>query len=179
MTFPLHTARLVLRNWKDDDFPAFAAMNASPRVMEFFPSPLTEAESAAFFDRIRGEFSQEGFGLYALERLSDGELLGYTGLHRVGFEGTLHGQVEIGWRLRHEAWGCGYACEAARSCLAHAAALGIREIVAFTAAPNLRSQRVMQRIGMVFAGEFGHPALPAGHPLRRHVLYRTIPSQAF
>lgn len=169
--FPL-TPRLTLHAWRDEDFGAFAAMNADPQVMEFFPASLTERESAAFFARIRAEFSAEGFGLYALERREDKELLGYTGLHRVSFPGELHGCVEIGWRLRADAWGQGYATEAARSCIMRAAQLGIDQIVSFTYVGNLRSQRVMQRLGMTCCGEFDHPALPSAHRLLRHVLYR-------
>lgn len=172
MNFELTTPRLALRAWREEDLPIFTAMNADGRVMEFFPAPLTAEESAALFDRGRRELSTEGFGPYAVERLSDGELLGFTGLHRVKFSGELEGAVEIAWRLRYEAWGHGYAPEAARACIAHAARRGIPEIVAFTTVGNLRSQRVMQKIGMQHAGEFDHPALPAGHPLRRHVLYR-------
>ena len=82
-------------------------MNADPRVMEFFPAPLTPTESAAFFDRIRREFAVEGSRLVSLERYTDGEILGYTGLHRVSFDGPLHGNVEIGWRLRSDVWGNG------------------------------------------------------------------------
>lgn len=142
--------------------------------MEYFPAPYSEAEAAVCFDRIRSEFAAEGFGFYAVERSADGALLGFTGLHRVSFDTEgLAGKVEIGWRLRAEAWGHGYATEAARACLSHAMSLGLGQIVSFTAAANLRSQRVMQRIGMEFRGEFDHPALPAGHRLRRHVLYKT------
>ena len=97
MLLPSPTDRLILRCWQDEDFPAFARMNADSRVMEYFPAPLSLPESAAFFDRIRREFETEGFGLYALERRTDGELLGYTGLHRVTFDGPLYGRVEIGW----------------------------------------------------------------------------------
>lgn len=172
MLLPADTPRLKLRAWRGEDLRAFADLNADPRVMEFFPAPLTVAESAALLKRIRAEFDAEGFGLYALERRDDGALLGCTGLHRVTFPGVLHGEVEIGWRLHADVWGKGYATEAARACLAHAAVLGIREVVSFTFAGNRRSERVMQRLGMTPAGEFGHPALPAGHPLSRHVLYR-------
>ena len=171
---PPPSPRLRLRTWHDRDFPAFAAMNADPRVMKYFPALLSPGESAAFFARIRAEFDAEGFGLYAVERLADGELLGFTGLHRIAFEGPLHGEVEIGWRLRPSAWEHGYATEAARACLAHAPALGLGEIYSFTALQNLPSQRVMQRLGMEYRSEFDHPALPEGHPLRRHVLYRTV-----
>ena len=170
MIFPAQTSRLVLRAWREDDFDAFAAMNADPRVMEYFPAPLTREESAAFFGHIREEFQTEGFGLYAVERISDGLLLGYTGLHRVTFDG-LCGQIEVIWRLRADAWGNGYAPEAAQACLTLAAKLGIEEAIAFTAVTNRRSQRVMQKIGMECVGQFNHPTLPEGHPLRRHVLY--------
>ena len=99
MIFPAQTSRLVLRAWREDDFDAFAAMNADPRVMEYFPAPLTREESAAFFGHIREEFQTEGFGLYAVERISDGSQLGYTGLHRVTFDG-LCGQIEVIWCRR-------------------------------------------------------------------------------
>lgn len=145
-------------------------MNADPRVMEYFPAPLTPEQSAEFMERIREEFSTEGFGLYAVERREDGELLGYTGLHRVTFTG-MKDKIEIGWRLRAECWNQGYATEAAQACVALAAKLGIEELVAFTTVTNLRSQRVMQKLGMELLCEFDHPALPEGHPLRRHVLY--------
>ena len=105
-----------------------------------------------------------------MERISDGSQLGYTGLHRVTFDG-LRGQIEVIWRLRADAWGNGYAPEAAQACLTLAAKLGIEEIIAFTAVANLRSQRVMQKIGMECVAQFNHPTLPEGHPLRRHVLY--------
>ena len=96
MLLPSPTDRLILRCWQDEDFPAFARMNADSQMMEYFPAPLSLPESAAFFDRIRREFETEGFGLYALERRTDGELLGYTRLHRVTFDGPLYGRVEIG-----------------------------------------------------------------------------------
>ena len=170
MIFPAPTPRLVLRTWREEDLGTFTAMNADPRVMEYFPAPLAPEQSAEFMERIREEFSTEGFGLYAVERREDGELLGYTGLHRVTFTGMC-GQIEVIWRLRADAWGNGYAPEAAQACLTLAAKLGIEEIIAFTAVANLRSQRVMQKLGMELLCEFDHPALPEGHPLRRHVLY--------
>ena len=138
MLLPSPTDRLILRCWQDEDFPAFARMNADSRVMEYFPAPLSLPESAAFFDRIRRKFETEGFGLYALERRTDGELLGYTGLHRVTFDGPLYGRVEIGWRLRPEMWGNGYATEAARSCLRYASLSKMESIISFTALSNLR-----------------------------------------
>lgn len=168
----LSTSRLLLRPWRDEDLAPFTEMNADERVMEFFPAPLTAAASKAFFERIRQEWVREESGLYALEKREDGTLIGFTGLHRIAFAGELHGKTEIGWRLRAEAWGQGYATEAARATLACAEETGIGEVVAFTAIRNLRSQQVMKRLGMEYAGEFAHPALPEEHPLSRHVLYR-------
>ena len=132
MIFPAPTPRLVLRAWREEDLGTFTAMNADPRVMEYFPAPLTPEQSAEFMERIREEFSTEGFGLYAVERREDGELLGYTGLHRVTFTG-MKDKIEIGWRLRAECWNQGYATEAAQACVALAAKLGIEELVAFDA----------------------------------------------
>ena len=172
MLYPSRTARLALRAWREEDQPAFAAMNADERVMEYFPATLTAEESADLLDRIRDEFSTEGFGPYAVERLSDGELLGFTGLHRVTFSGGLEGQVEILWRLRHDAVAAGTSAASAPACIAHAAKLGIPELISFTYVGNRRSLNVMKRLGMEYAGEFDHPALPEGHPLRRHALYR-------
>ncbi|MEI9965074.1 MAG: GNAT family N-acetyltransferase [Caulobacteraceae bacterium] len=89
-------------------------------------------------------------------------------------EDPLHPGVEIGWRLARHAWGSGYATEAARAALAHGLGpLGLPEIVSFTAVPNAPSQAVMRRIGMTRdpTRDFDHPAIPQGHPLRRHVVY--------
>ena len=171
MIFPAPTPRLVLRTWREEDLGTFTAMNADPRVMEYFPAPLAPEQSAEFMERIREEFSTEGFGAYAVERLSDGELLGFAGLHRVTYSGGMEGQVEILWRLRHDAWGQGYATEAARACIAHAAKLGIPELISFAYVGNQRSLNVMKKLGMECVGEFDHPGLPEGHPLRRHALY--------
>ncbi len=167
------TERLVLREWKQEDFPAFAAMNADPVVMEFFPAVLSPGESLNMFSRILEEYRQSGFCLYALERRCDCQWLGMLGLHQATFEADFTPCVEIGWRLKKSAWGQGYASEAAVACLRDGLLrLGIPTIYSFTALPNERSRRVMERIGMVRVGEFDHPALQEGHWLRRHVLYQ-------
>ena len=170
----IETERLIIRKWRDADKAPFAALNADPRVMEFMPSALTRAQSDGLADRFAAAFDVDGVSFYALEERATGTFVGAAGLFHVA-NLPCAPSVEIGWRLRQESWGLGYASEAARACLAHGfGALGFPEIVAFTAIPNLRSRRVMERIGMVrdAAGDFDHPALPEGHPLRRHVLYR-------
>lgn len=167
------TDRLRLRRWQEADLAPFAAMNADPRVMAYFPTLLSRAESDAFAARIEAGFRADGFGLWAVERLSDRAFLGYTGLKRVPFEADFTPAVEIGWRFAPFAWRQGYATEAARAALQIGfEGFDLPEIVAFTAADNAPSVAVMERLGMEAAGGFDHPALPPGHRLRPHRLYR-------
>ena len=171
----LESARLVLRQWHDDDLREFAALCADPHVMRYFPAPLTRLEAAALIGRVRGHFNEYGFGLWALERKDSGAFIGMTGLLNVNFEAPFGPAVEIGWRLARRHWGLGFASEAAWTCLRCAfAQLRLGEVVSFTTEGNLPSQKVMQAIGMVHdpQGNFEHPRLPSGHPLRPHVLYR-------
>jgi len=169
----LRTARLRLRRWRDEDREGFAAMNADPAVARYLPSVLTRAESDALLERIVAHFAAHGFGLWAVEDLACGELLGFTGLSRPRFETWFTPCIEIGWRLRSASWGRGYATEAARA-VVHTGftELGLHEIVSFTVPANMASRRVMEKLFMSQDGEFEHPVLPKGHPLRRHVLYR-------
>ena len=168
----IETSRLILRDWKEEDIPAFARMNADPHVMEFFLHPLTPEESLAFYHRIQNEFQTCGFGLYAVERKEDHAFMGYTGLHQITFDVDFAPGIEIGWRLAHEYWGRGYAPEAATACLEYARkSLDIKELFSFTSFPNQRSERVMQKIGMEQVRVFGHPLVTAEHPLHSHVLY--------
>lgn len=171
----LESARLLLRQWSDEDLPAFAAMCADPQVMRYFPAPLSRLESAALIGRIRGHFAEHGFGFWALERKDSGAFIGFTGLAVVGFEAGFTPAVEIGWRLAREHWGLGYASEAAWTALRCGFdRLALKDVVAFTTASNQPSQKVMQAIGMHPAPseDFEHPKLAGDHPLRAHVLYR-------
>lgn len=175
----LRTERLLLRRWTDADRAPFAALNGDPRVMAHFPAVLDAAASDALVERIEQGFERNGFGLWAVERCDNGEFIGFVGLSRPSF--TAHftspedPAVEVGWRLAADAWGHGYASEAAAAALAFGFEhLALDEIVSFTAEGNLASRRVMERIGMTHApaDDFDHPALPAGDRLSRHVLYR-------
>ncbi len=177
----LTTDRLLLRNWRDSDREPFAALNADPAVMEHFPAPQTREQSDGLIDRSIPMIDERGWGLWALEVRDTGEFIGFTGLSVPSFEAPFMSvdssmpTVEIGWRLAKSAWGNGYATEAARAALAHGFGPGgLDEIVSFTATPNVPSQRVMQRIGMVHdePGDFDHPRIAGGHRLQRHVLYR-------
>jgi RimJ/RimL family protein N-acetyltransferase len=171
----IRTDRLLLRGWRDDDRAPFAAMNADPVVMEHFPKLLSREESDLGVDGIIAHFAQHGFGLWAVEVPGEVPFIGFVGLSVPGFDAAFMPCVEVGWRLATPAWGKGYASEAARAALVYGfGAVGLDEIVSFTATSNERSQRVMQRIGMTRdpAEDFDHPRVPEGSPIRRHVLYR-------
>src|SRR3954469_9013572 len=167
--------RVILRQWRATDLPAFAALNADPRVIEFMPNLLTSAESDAMAERIASTIERDGFGLWAVEVPGVAEFIGFVGLNRPNFEAHFRPCVEIGWRLACEFWGRGYATEAAHAALRHGfEQLRLEEIVSFTTVAKERSRRVMERLGMTHstADDFDHPSLPDGHALQPHVLYR-------
>src|SRR5215469_4114599 len=170
------TARLVLREWREADRVPFAKINADPEVMRYFPSTLTAEETDAALERIRLHFERHGFGLWAAELKETCEFAGYIGLFVPSFEAHFTPCVEIGWRLGARFWNRGLATEGASAVLAFAhSGLRLDEVVSFTAAENVASRRVMEKIGMIrdLRGDFDHPRIPQGHPLSRHVLYRS------
>lgn len=168
------TDRLVLRRWRSDDRAPFAAMNSDPRVMEFFPQLLSREESDSLVDRIEAHFAEHGYGLWAVEVPGSADFAGFVGLFRPRFTAHFTPCVEVGWRIAAEHWGRGYATEAARAAVEAGFTIGLEEIVSMTVPSNVRSRRVMERLGMTRdpADDFDHPFLPEGHPLQRHVLYR-------
>ena len=171
----LSTPRLWLRQWCGSDREPLAALNADPRVMEFMPRCLSRAESDALAQRSEAELAQQGWGFWATERRESSAFIGFVGLHVPSFEAAFTPCVEIGWRLERASWGKGFATEAGRECLRFAfESLALEEVVSFTVPANRRSRAVMERLGMRrdAPGDFDHPRLPHGHPLRRHVLYR-------
>jgi RimJ/RimL family protein N-acetyltransferase len=171
----LRTERLLLRDWREADLEPFAAINADPDVMEFFPRPLDREASDQMVQRMQRGIEDRGFGLLAVERTETGQLIGFVGLSEPRFEAHFTPAVEVGWRLARPEWGHVFAPEAARAVLADGfGRFGLAEVVSFTAEANVRSRAVMRKIGMTRDpdDDFEHPLLPAGHPLRRHVLYR-------
>lgn len=170
----LRTARLLLRPFLPQDLEPFIALNADPEVMRFFPALRDEAETRAAMARGAASLAAVGFAPWAMD-LPGAGWIGFCGLSIPTFSAPFTPCVEIGWRLARAHWGQGYATEAARAALADGfARIGLRQVVAFTATANLPPRRVMDRIGMARdpAGDFDHPRIPAGHPLRRHVLHR-------
>ena len=175
----LRTPRLLLRRWRAKDRGPFAAMNADPRVMEHFPGLMSKLDSNAVADRIEAHFEERGYGLWAVEIPGVAPFAGFIGLATPRFAAHFTPCVEIGWRLAVEHWGQGYATEGARAALAFGFEhLQLAEIVSFTVHANVRSRRVMEKLGLTHdpADDFDHPLLPEGHSLRRHVLYRIVRS---
>lgn len=164
-----------MRRWRDEDLAPFAAMNADPVVMEFFPSTLARADSDALVRRIEERFEDRGYGLWAVEVVGVAPFIGFVGLNPTEWEAHFTPAVEVGWRLAKEYWGQGYATEAAREALRFGfEEVGLDEIVSFTSEGHLASRAVMERLGMTRdpIDDFDNPKVPEGSPLRRHVLYR-------
>jgi RimJ/RimL family protein N-acetyltransferase len=171
----LKSERLLLRPWRDSDRLPFRELNADRRVMEFMPELVSAEASDALLNRAQEHFSRHGFGPFAVELLDSSSFIGFIGLSVPAFDAHFMPAVEIGWRLAFEHWGKGLASEGARAALGFGFNdVGLEQVVSFTAPANLRSRRVMEKLGMTHDphDDFDHPNLPEGHPLRRHVLYR-------
>ncbi|PDQ19185.1 GNAT family N-acetyltransferase [Mesorhizobium sanjuanii] len=174
---PIHTERLILRNWEERDRELFHRINSDERVMEFFPFRRDRAQADAKMDELRAVIDRDGFGFAAAEIAATGQCIGFVGITRTDHLPFLPaGTVEIGWRLAPEFWGHGYVTEAAEAWLAHGfETLDLDEIVSFAVKDNRRSTAVMERLGMSAdpASDFDHPGIPDSHPaLKRHVFYR-------
>lgn len=171
----IKSSRLILRQWQDSDLAPFAALNADPRVREFFPGLMSRQESDQSVKIMSDHIEKCGWGFWAASLIETDEFIGFIGLEEVYFQAHFTPAVEIGWRLAFEHWGKGYATEGAKAALKYGFdTLNLNEIVAFTTVKNMRSRYVMEKIGMHhdLNDDFDHPKLPEGHPLRRHVLYR-------
>ena len=170
----LETPRLLLRQWRQADLADFAALSADPEVMRYFPAPLTRPQSDEFAAHVQETIPRQGWGLWAVEVPDHAPFIGFVGLNRPRFHAHFTPAIEVGWRLDRRYWGHGYATEAAVASLTFGfERLDCDEIVSFTATVNVRSIRVMERLGMSHdpVGDFDHPAVPDG-PLQRHVLFR-------
>jgi RimJ/RimL family protein N-acetyltransferase len=175
MSGAITTERLLLRQWREDDREPFQALNADPLVAQFTVGVLAPDASDVVFDRIQGHFDRHGFGLWAAELRESHTFLGFIGLSVPPFDAPFMPAVEVGWRLRSDYWNRGLATEGARAAMRYGfETLNLAGLVSFTVPANLRSRRVMEKLGLTYdqRDDFDHPQLPAGHPLRRHVLYR-------
>jgi len=170
----LRTERLLLRQWRSEDMPGFADLNADPEVMEFYPELLSPQASNAGAEKFKLLISKNGWGFWAVESIPERSFIGLVGLHRPTYDLPFGPCVEIGWRLARVYWGKGYATEAARVCLEFAFnQLNLFEVYAFTSVPNMKSRAVMERLDMVnMQANFDHPMMPHDSPLREHVVYK-------
>lgn len=170
----IKTGRLKLRPWRDSDQVPFAELNGDAEVMKYYPGILSKQESNQLINRFQSLISDRGWGFWAIEHLESLEFLGFVGLHQPDIAYSFNPCVEIGWRLKRDAWGFGFATEGAMASLDFAfKVLDLSEILSFTSVHNKRSEAVMRRIGMVNTGEnFAHPNLPLDSHLSEHVLYR-------
>jgi ribosomal-protein-alanine N-acetyltransferase len=173
----IRTERLLLRRWRDADHAPFAAMNADPVVREHFPGTLSTAESSAAIERMEAHWRSHAWGLWAVEVAGVAPFVGFVGLWPADHV-TGEPMVEVGWRLARGHWGHGYASEGAREALRFGFDdLGLDEIISFTSPANVRSRRVMERIGLVHdpSRDFDNAQVdPVAYPhLVRQVLYRS------
>ena len=169
----IETERLILRSWREDDIAPFHAMGQDPEVMRYLGPPMTIEGARSAYGRIAAPQAECGYCFWAVERKADAAFIGFCGL-QPGYD-FLDGETEIGWRLRRDAWGQGYAREAAEASLAWGwATLDVPRISAITTPGNRASLGLMERLGMTrYPGEdFDHPNVPDGSPLKRHILYR-------
>ena len=168
----IETDRLRMRRWRPADRAPFAALNADPEVMRYFPQVRDRAASDASVELFESRFEEQGYGLWALERLADAAFLGFAGLNPMppGTPGA--GELEVGWRLARSAWGFGYATEAGAAALRIGfVEVGLPRIWSITAVGNVRSQAVMRRLGLREHSRYPHPTLPAEHELAEQVAY--------
>lgn len=171
----IKTERLILRTWQVEDAEAYFQINQDPKVIEFLRGPLTREQIRDFIPAANNHSDQYGYTLWAVELKETGELIGFIGLNYTDWEAHFTPAVEVGWRLGSQYWDKGYATEGAKAALDYGFKhCNLQEIVSFTVPVNVRSIRVMEKIGLErdINGDFTHPKLPADHPLSKHILYR-------
>jgi len=171
----IETDRLILRQWKESDRQSFTELNLDPETMRFFPSTYSADVSNKLIDREIERINNDDIGLLAVEVKRTSDFIGFIGIARPSYETHFTPCTEIGWRIRKEFWGKGYATEGAKAVIKYAFdEIKLQEIVSFTSKLNLPSIKVMEKIGMSrdLSGDFDHPLVEEGHKLKEHVLYR-------
>lgn len=171
----IETDRLILRTWSNEDAVEYYCINQDPKVIEFLKGSLTMSEVTDFISSMNKQFDELGYTLWAAEEKTKSQFIGFIGLNFIKWEAPFGQAVEVGWRLGSEYWKKGYATEGAKACLKYGFnQCDLKEIVSFTVPANIRSFRVMEKIGMIrdLEGDFAHPNLPLEHKLSKHILYR-------
>lgn len=171
----IRTPRLLLRQWKDSDLDAWCEMNADAEVRKYFSKVNERVDSEGEASRMKAGVAQRGWGFWAVELPGATPFIGTVGINPPGFPAPWQPAVEIGWRLKRDTWGQGYATEAAIAARDFAFnELQLPQIVALSVVPNSPSHGVMERIGMTpwHGMEFDHPRVPADWPLKQHIVHR-------
>ena len=171
----IETKRLILRTWDNNDINDYYLLNQDPKVIEFLLKTSSVEQAKEFIESMNHQFHAYGYTIFAVEEKKTDKLIGFTGLNTPEWHSCFTPCVEIAWRLSSKFWGNGYATEAAKAVLDYGfKECGLKEILAWTVPANLRSIRVMEKIGMErdIDGDFNHPDVPEGHELLKHILYR-------
>jgi len=156
----IKTERLGLRNWNDNDLSEMTALNQDEQVMEFFPSTQDESKTRGFIKRMQVHQAEHGYCYFAADRLDTGKFIGFIGMCRQDYLTDRPAFTDIGWRLKQAAWGKGFATEGAKACLAFAfEKLNLERVYSVCSLINVKSENVMQKIGMHKEMEFKHPVL--------------------
>lgn len=152
----IETDRLLLRRWHVEDIEPFAALCSDPEVMRYIGSGTTRtrAQAQASIEAFQRDWDEKGYGLWAVELREGGRFIGFTGLSEPTFLPEVMPAVEIGWRFARQSWGKGYASEAAQAALEYGLEdVGLSQIVSIYQAENYASERIVQKLGMVFDRE--------------------------
>jgi RimJ/RimL family protein N-acetyltransferase len=156
----IKTERLGLRSWNDNDITEMTALNKDEIVMEFFPSTQDKAKTQDFIKRMQIHQTEHGYCYFAADRLDTGEFIGFIGLSRQNYLTDRPAFTDIGWRLKQVAWGKGFATEGAKACLQFAfEEMNLDKVFSVCSLINIKSEKIMQKIGMQKELEFKHPVL--------------------
>lgn len=186
MTTIIETERLILRMWKKEDARSYFQINQDLKVIESLRGPLTMEQVNDFIPAVNRHHAELGYTLWAACLKETDELIGFIGLNYTDFFSKFDSHftpaVEVGWRLGSQYWGKGFATEGACASVEYGfKRCSLKEIVSFTVPANVRSIRVMEKIGLKrdLDGDFAHPKLANNHPLSQHILYRLSADEYF
>ena len=169
--------RLGFRNWIDSDVSKMIDISSDPDVMEFFPAIATEIQTVEFIDRMKLMYIEKGYCYFAVDHLKDESFIGFIGFCYQTYESQFTPGVDIGWRLNKKYWNNGFATEGAKKCLEYGFnVIKLKNIISTTPKINIKSIRVMEKIGMEELTEFKHPRLKFYKRLENSVCYKITSS---
>ena len=164
--------RLGFRNWINSDTSKMIDISSDPDVMQFFPAIATKIQTIEFIDRMKLMYIAKGYCYFAVDQLKDGNFIGFIGLYYQTYVSQFTPSVDVGWRLNKKCWNKGLATEGAKKCLDYGFnKLGLKNIIATTPIINIKSIRVMEKIGMQKLAKFKHPRLKFNEKLENCVCY--------